>query len=81
LDPASIVQTTNSWLLRGWYVPGIPSDAVKKISISGPEVYAKRGQSGRRHQCEENLGPENVKGDQHSGIFPLIDIHYIGVSR
>lgn len=30
MDPAWIVQTTNSWLLRDWYVPSIPLDDVKK---------------------------------------------------
>ena len=43
MDPATVVQTTNSWLLSKWYVPGILLDAVRKISIFGREIYSIRG--------------------------------------
>lgn len=34
---AWIVQTTNSWLLSDWYVPSIPLDDARKISILGTD--------------------------------------------
>jgi hypothetical protein len=76
LDPVSIVQTTNSWLLSEWYEPGIPLDTVRKISILGTEVYAKRGHLGRQPQCKDISEPENVKGGCYLEAFLVKHSYY-----
>lgn len=71
MDPTSIVQTTNSWLLSDWYVPGIALDAVRKISILGTEVYALRGHLDRRHQAKDISKSETVKYGRCLKVFCL----------
>lgn len=77
LDPATVVQTTNSWLLSKWYVLRILLDAVKKISILGREVYSIRGHFDRRYPCKAISEPENVKDGRYLREFLVKHLYYI----
>lgn len=77
MDPAWIVQTTNSWLLSNWYVPSIPLDDVRKISILGTNFYALRGHLDRWHQCKDISEPENVENGGYLRGFLVKHFHYV----
>lgn len=65
MDPAWIVQTTNSWLLSNWYVPRIPLDDVRRISILGTDFYTFRGHLDRGHQCKDISELESVENGEY----------------
>lgn len=64
LDLASIVQTTNSWLLSDWYVPSIPLDVLRKISISGTDISSRRGHPGQRHRVQRHFRTRELKMEE-----------------
>lgn len=62
LDLASIVQTTNSWLSSDWYVPSIPLDVLRKISISGTDILLGEAILADGIGRKDIAEPESVKG-------------------